>query len=999
MGYARFGGRRAVLLGAVLVAVIGVVGYGATAMAQEKPEEQKPAAPELKEEVTVTGTLIPRPTLEALSPVSTLEVEELSYQGVTRLEDFLTNLPQVFRSQNTTIANAPSGTATIDLRFLGAQRTLVLIDGRRMPVGDAGGLAGASAIAPDLNFIPAALVKRIDVLTGGASSVYGADAVAGVVNFILDRDFEGAKMGVSGGIYQHNNNDDFAQAINHDRGFPVPSGDAWDGGQIDAFAAFGGKFAEGRGHATVYLDYRKTAGIFKNRRDYTNCSVSDLGDNGPVCAGSFTSPTGDFFTHDQIDYTLDVTGAGNTFRLFTPNDLYNFAASNYMQRPDQRYAAGGFLDYEWNKNFHAYADVMLMDDRTDAQIAPSGDFFVTDHINCDNPMLSPDQFQKICVTPYPGGLPADGMAELFIGRRNVEGGYRTDQLSHQSFRLVGGLKGEINKVWSYDVYGLDAETRVPETFINDMNSTRLQNSLIVDVIDPEGDPRDPANWQCRDATARAEGCAPWNIFQAGGVTQAALNYLNLSLVSNSDVRTQLWSAKVNGDLKDYGIAFPSAAEGVQVAVGLEYRKEFLNFSPDFAYQTGIGAGQGGPRPAVSGSYSVKEGYGELLIPIVQGARGAKNLSVELGYRTSDYDITGRWNTWKVQVGYAPIDSFKLRGGRNRATRSPNIFELFSPQAVQLATTATQDPCAGPTPSFTEEQCALTGVLPGQYGNIRANPASQYNVLAGGNPHLQPEIADTDTAGIVVTPKGLPGLTAAFDYYNIKLKETIGSLGADTVIKACLTSGNPQLCSLIHRDSLGTLWLTPDGFTITTNQNIGELRAEGIDANVSYVKPIGANVLSFNLIGTYLLKSFTDTGVFAYDCVGFVGNQCGQPSPKWRHLARATWEKDPFSVTLAWRFLGEVKVDAASSDPGLADPESIPLWKLNGSFRYPNFSWFDLAGTYKLGSHVKFTLGINNIFDKEPPLGAGFSPNDFGPGFFGAYDPYGRFIHASTVFNF
>ncbi len=1000
MGDARTTGRRAALLWSILVAAIVLVGYGAVAMAQEQPA-QKPTPPELQEEVTVTGTLIPRPTLEAMSPVSTLAVEELAYQGVTRLEDFLTSLPQVFRSQNATIANGASGTATVDLRFLGPQRTLVLIDGRRMPVGDAGGIVGASAVAPDLNFVPAALVKRIDVLTGGASSVYGADAVAGVVNLILDRDFEGAKVGVMGGLYNHDNRNDFAQAINREAGYTAPSGQVWDGGQFEAYAAFGGKFAEGHGHATVYLDYRKTAGLLKARRDYTHCSVLGLNETGPACGGSFTSPTGDFFTNDGIDWTLDTSGAGNTFRLFElPNDLFNYAAVNYMQRPDERYAGGAFLDYEWNKHFHAYGEVMLMDDRTDAQIAPSGDFFVTDHINCDNPMLSADEFDKICGPgPYPDGIPADGMAAIYIGRRNVEGGPRVDKLSHQSFRLVGGLKGEIDKVWSYDVYGLDAETRVPENYVNDLNSTRLQNALIVDVIDPEGDRNDPANWQCRDATARSEGCVPWDIFRVGGVTQAALNYLSLPLVSNSDVRTLMWSAKANADLKPYGIAFPTAAEGLQLALGAEYRKEYLQFTADLAYNMGWGAGQGGPRPSVSGDYRVKEGYAELLVPIIQGMTGAKNLSLELGYRTSDYDITGRWNTWKVQGTWAPMDDFKLRAGKNRATRSPNVFELFNPQAVQLSTSATTDPCAGPTPSFTEAQCALTGVTAAQYGNIRANPAQQYNVLAGGNPLLKPEIGDTITAGVVITPRFLSGFNAAFDYYDIKIKETIGQLGADAILKACLTTGNPALCSLVHRDALGTLWLTTEGYTITTFQNIGKLEGQGVDANVSYVLPVGENVFSFSLIGTYLTKSFTDTGIYAYDCVGFMGNVCGQPQPKWRHLVRATWEKGPWSATLGWRWIGSVKVDAASSDPGLADPESIPLWKINGSYEYPNFSYVDIAGTFKLGKNTKFTLGINNVADKEPPLGVGFSPNDFGTGFYGTYDPYGRFVHASVVFNF
>ncbi len=253
------------------------------------------------EEVTVTGSLIPRPTIDAMSPVATLDVEDLQAQGSTRLEDFLTNLPQIFAAQNSTISNGASGTATIDLRQLGAARTLVLIDGKRMPPGD------RFAISPDLNFIPAALVKRVDILTGGASTVYGADAVAGVVNFILDTDFEGLKAGISGGLYQHNNDNPIAREINGLRSFAVPQGNVWDGGQYEAFMAYGGKFGEGRGHGSLFLDYRKTEAVTKDQRDYTNCSVQGLTAVGPRCGGSSTTPDGRFITNSGKSWTLDRT--------------------------------------------------------------------------------------------------------------------------------------------------------------------------------------------------------------------------------------------------------------------------------------------------------------------------------------------------------------------------------------------------------------------------------------------------------------------------------------------------------------------------------------------------------------------------------------------------------------------------------------------------------------------------------------------------------------------
>ncbi len=938
----------------------------------------------IAEEMTVTGSLIPRPTIEAMSPVATMDVAEIQYQGATRLETFLTNLPQVFAAQNSTYSNGASGTATVDLRYLGSNRTLVLIDGKRMPAGD------RYELAPDLNFIPAALVKRIDVLTGGASATYGADAVAGVVNFILDTEFEGVKAGISGGAYQHNNNNALAQKISTARGFAVPTGSAWDGGQVDAYAAFGGKFGD-HGHASLYLDYRKTQALLKNRRDYTNCAVTGLSASGNACSGSSTIPLGRFQVFDadfnkKGDYTLDAAGSGNTFRNFSSaTDLFNFAVYNYMQRPDTRFGAGAFLNYDFNRHAQAYGSVMLMDDNTDAQIAPSGNFFSTSFLNCDNPMLSADQVKKICTN---NGYGAHDMANVFIGRRNVEGAGRVDLLSHQSFRLLTGLKGEINDVWSYDVSGLHAETRVPEEYANDLDSTRLQDALIVD-----GNPNDPSSWHCRSGNA---GCAPWNIFKIGGVTKEALDYIAIPLLSNSDLKTQVAALTLTGNLKNYGVVFPTAAQGVSLAVGAAYNKFSLDFRPDQAYQLGIGAGQGGPTPPVSGAYTAKELFAEALFPVVQGARGVRDLSLELGYRTSDYSTSGRFGTYKAQVSYAPNTALKFRGGYNRATRSPNIVELFRPQGITLG--GSQDICAGPTPSATLEQCKRTGVTTSQYGNIQDNPAEQYNTLSGGNPLLTPEIADTTTFGLVVTPARFPTFSAAFDYYNIKLKDTIGTLGADQVISQCASTGDPTLCGLIHRDQFGTLWLTQEGYTQATNLNIGQSRASGVDVNVDYLRPIGGNSVSLSLIGTYLLKSALATPLYDYDCVGYFGDQCGQPSSKWRHLARITFQRGNTGVTLGWRMIGSVKVDAANPSPALAAPGSIAAYKTNGSFEYPAFNYLDLATTYDMGRGVHFTVGVNNLIDKEPPLGQGFSYNDYSPGF-GRYDPYGRYIHSSVMFTF
>jgi iron complex outermembrane receptor protein len=974
-------GRKAILLGAIVVMTLGMLGYGTPVMAQDQK------MPQVKEEVTVTGTLIPRPTLEAMAPVTTMDPEQLTYRGLTRLESLMQTMPQVFAAQNSTIANGASGTATVDLRYLGARRTLVLIDGKRQVAGD----TGTNTAAPDLNFIPQFMIKRVDILTGGASSVYGADAVSGVVNFILNKDFNGLIGGITFGGYEHNNDNQVAQTINERKGFNVPSGQAWDGGALDINVGLGGSFADGKGHASGYAEYRTTSAVKKNRRDYTNCSVASLGATGPVCGGSGTIPDGQFQAYDADYnltgiYTLDRSGPGNTFRPRVGTDVFNYAPYNYMQRPDQRWLGGGFVTYDWNRHFQGYLDVMLMDDVTNAQIAPSGDFGNTDLINCDNPMMSAQQRELLCTN---AGFGPNDMANTVILKRNVEGGGRVDNLSHTAYRLVGGLKGEISPEWTYDVYGIQAETRIPEQYLNDLSVTRMQDALIVD-----GDPNDPSTWHCRSGNA---GCVPWNLFQVGGITPDQLPYIQQTLISIGETKTQMVDLEVKGDLKNYGIAFPSASEGIQLALGADYRKEFSKFAPDAAYQAGEGSGQGGAgTPPVQGFYSVKELYIEGLFPLVQDVKGAKNLSVDLAYRYSDYNVNGQWPSYKFQAEYAPSSDFMFRAAYARANRAPNVNELYQPQGVDLA--GTTDPCAGANPLYTAEQCARTGVPTDRYGHILANPAAQYNNLYGGNTQLTPETADTVTYGVVITPVGT-SFTAALDYYDIKVDDAIGGLAFDDIVNSCAETGNPALCDLIHRDQAYTLWLFPTGYIDTRNANIGKLESEGIDVNLGYGLPAGNTFFNFKLIGTWLMKESINTGIYSYDCVQLYGNQCGVPTPNWRQMFTTTWETGPVVLSFAWRMVGGVWNDDTSPNPAIGNPNNIHALQVNNAYYIPVQNYYDLSFAYKFKFGMTFMLGVNNLLDTDPPLGVGSQDNDYGPGFYGTYDPYGRYIFSTVQFTF
>ncbi|HOC44228.1 MAG TPA: TonB-dependent receptor [Thermoanaerobaculales bacterium] len=987
--------RRIVLLGGMLVALAGIIMYGAPALAQEAepeltPEQQEAIAQaeerSFEEEITVTGSLIPRPTLESMSPVSVMDPTEITYTGALRLEDVVRQLPQVFSGQNSTISNGASGTATVDLRNMGADRTLVLINGRRTAPGD------AWSTSTDLNFIPAVLVKRVDVLTGGASSVYGADAVTGVVNFVLDEDFEGMRGTFAWNGYQHDNNNGLAARINEDAGFPYPTGSGVDGEQYNFNLALGHKFGEGRGHASIYVDYRNIDALKKDARDYTNCATAQ-NEDGPSCSGSGTIPTGRFqvFNRDWIkvgDYVLDEA-TGNTFRP-RAGDVYNYAPDNFMQRPDEKWSAGAFMNYEFNQYFDVYAEVMFMDDYTDAQIAPSGNFNNTQQINCDNPMMSPQQRDIICTQ---NGFEPDEYANLVIGRRSVETGPRTSQMRHTTWRFLAGLRGDLSDAWSYDVYAMYAQMLSPQMYVGDLSVSRMTDAL--DVI---GDPDDPSTWECRSGN---DGCAPWNLFQIGGVTQEAADYIMLNMELISGTKTEMVNGVLNGDLGEYGIKFPTATEGIQVALGADYRNEMLYVHPDDNYEAGNGSGQGGPTVWVDGSYDVAEYYFEGLVPIVQDAPGFKDLSLELGYRFSDYSSVGGTDTWKAQATWAPVDLFKLRLGIASATRAPNVQELYRPQGLGL--NGASDPCAGTDPAATLEQCLLTGMTAAQYGSSPENPAGQYNTWEGGNPNLDPETADTITAGIVITPPSVSGLSVAVDYWDIQIDDVIQSFDADSVLAGCIANGDPGLCSLIHRDVAGTLWLFTDGYTITTQQNLGTLEGEGVDLNYAWLIGIGdSGFLNTSLIGTWMLTDSLDNPLIGFDCVGYFGEQCDPyPTPEWRHTARISWETNFNMVfTLGWRYISSVLNDDTSDDPDLNSNSLGDDWlQINDVYEFDAYNYFDLAWTWDFADHYQVVLGINNILDEEPPFATEMQDNDYGTGFYGFYDAYGRQLHASIHFDF
>lgn len=962
----------------LLTSLLSSVVLGATAI---------PAYAQTDDEIVVTGTRIKQKNLVAASPVTTVNAEDIATRGVARIEDLVNELPQVFAGQGSNIGNGASGTATVNLRGLGRNRTMVLIDGRRMGPGS------PNAIAPDLNQIPSALVKNVDVLTGGAGAVYGSDALAGVVNFQMERDFEGVRLDAQIGAYQHNNNNSEFQTLLDGRGFLTPAmrSNQLDGAVKDFTLAFGSNFDGGKGNITGYVGYRNAKEIIQEARDYSGCALSSGTNTGPyTCGGSLTTPLGTFTdpTFSQFFYTIDET-TGNTFRNVNfALDRFNYNPTNHFQRPDDRYTAGIFAHYDITEKDELYTDFMFMDDHSVAQIAFSGNFGVTSQVSCDNPFLSADQVQKIC-TDF--GYSGNDVAPLLMLRRNVEGDPRQDDLRHTNYRGVVGMRGDFRllKNFEYDVSASYSTVHFAENYKNEIHATRAQNALLA-TTDANGNPI------CRPDLVNDAACVPINWFQIGGVTQAALDYVQGSGFQDGSVTQVVGLATVSGDLTDYGFVVPGMDEGAKIVVGVEYREDDYELRTDDAFTNGLLAGQGGPTIGLAGSYDSWEGFGEIELPLLADQPFAQEMTFKGAYRYADNELGGGASSYSAGGIWQINDYIRARGQYQRAVRFANAVELFRATSVGLFNLPAGDPCSGANPVATAAQCALSGVTAAQYGNITANPAGQYNALFGGNTALNPEKSDTFTIGGVFSAPGvLDGLTLSVDYFDIKVNDFISTVPPNQAVNRCILGGDAFFCSLINRDpASGSLWVVPTGYVTATNVNTGSLSTSGIDvaANYGFDLPGNWGGMDLALQGTYLIDLLTESlpGDTPFECVGFYGGQCGNPNPAWRHTATATWKTTHnLDAKLTWRHFADVKADGTVGAAAGSQDEYLGA-----------ADFFDLAFTYRGIEDVTLRAGVNNILDSEPPIststGAGFGNGNTFPQ---VYDALGRYLFMRATIDF
>ncbi len=960
--------KHALLKAGAATAVIALT-VSAPAYAQDADVTTETAAEEPGQAIVVTGTRLRSPNLESASPVTVVTAEEFALTGTTRVEDLINSLPQVFAAQGGNIANGASGIATLDLRGLGPERTLVLVNGQRLQPG------GIRSEARDLNMIPAAIIKRVDVLTSGASAVYGADAMAGVVNFILDTEFVGFSASAGWSAYQHKNRDGYIQGLLRARNFQFPTGSSGlDGEAKNLDLAWGARFGDNKGHAMAWLTWRENEELRQASRDYSSCALNAA---GTACGGSGTSPIPNFL--------IGGTRLDGTFRPYTGAQVaangrwvngsppaYNYAPINHYQRPDTRWNLGGSLKYEVNANFRPYVETLVSNTNTSVQIAESGTFFGNSpSFKCSDPFLG-----TLCADLNMD--PAADDLEIYVGKRNTEGGPRISEIETTAFRAVTGFEGDLPFVegWTYNLAYLYGRTTSNEVSINDFITTRIDDAL-------RGCP-----------AGSFDGCVSYNVWapQGSGVTTAAAQALAGVGIQTGTTSVESLSLFVSGDT---GFNLPMTTDTIPVVLGAETRTDKYRTRSDSNRLAGNFAGLGGPDSPVDGKVGVKEFFTEINIPVLKNMGIVKSLDVDAGFRSSKYERSGNANTYKLGFN-SSLGMVRVRGGYNRAIRAPQVSDIFAQQNIALWSGS--DPCAGATPEFTQAQCARTGVTAAQYGNISASPASQYNQFIGGNPNLKPEQGDTYTLGIIVTP--VRGLTLSLDYWDIEITDAISSIGASTILRQCGLTGNPLLCGKVRRNATsGDLWLgsnpATSGLVENLTANFGDRKWTGIDLGAYYTTNLMGGTANLSFTGTHTLKNQIAPlpGVLdsaTYDCAGVINDSCQQP--EWRHRLGLRFSKGWWSAGVTWRHVG--KMDYTNTD-GTAGTTDRLLFNAGGKLKA--WDYLDLSGSVDLNKHFTLTAGVNNLFDKSPPMvGSSLSLNATAPG---GYDQLGRYFFARLAARF
>ena len=981
------------------------------------PQDGTPTTENSEGDIVVTGTLIKDPNAVSSSPVVAVGQEELQLRQTNVAEEVLRTIPGIVPSIGSQVNNGNGGASFVNLRGLGSNRNLVLLDGARISPAGLGGQV-------DLNNIPLALVERLDVLTGGASSVYGADAVSGVVNFITRSDFSGMELTASEQITE--------------RG---------DGNFFRTDLTIGANFDDGRGNAVLSLGYQESDPVFFGGTDRPNSQVTLESYDEFFIAGqgsATTSPSRIPVGGRNLQVTPDGTGFQNYYAA------YNFNPFNVFQVPFKRYNMYGAGHYDVADGLTVYARGLFSDNTVSTIIAPSGVFNSSVTVPVSNPFLSAAQRSTLCSladsNTAVAGIqtltaaqcaaaatalsPADANYRTLtfnLARRTPEVGPRVSEYNTQIFDFRAGARGDITSTIGFDVSGSYGRSRNTQSIQNYVLLSRVRQALLA-----------TNTTTCLNTTG---GCVPLNVFGANNsITAAQADFISDD--STSFVETTLGQARgvVNGEI---GFGSPFADSKINFAAGAEYRKYTARQRSDILAKTaGELGGAGGAAPDITGAYEVVEGFGEINAPLVTDRPFFQSLAVEAGIRQSHYKIdtagspTFNTTTWKAGGSWAPINDIKLRGVYQRAVRAPNIGELFSPISTGLTNLGT-DPCAGAAPvnnANLRAVCLAQGAPAFTIGTILQPTAGQANVTGGGNPQLRPEVARSYTFGAVLSPSFLPRFTASVDYYHIRVKGAVSSPTPADLIAACFGgtptsppagAANTEACTVIRRNP-GTGGLDGDPATtpglFSPLSNLGTILTSGIDVTASYRMELGEAFgerlglnLSFNGNWTEQAKFQATPTSVNRECVGYYSVNCGSLQPEFSFNQRTTLSVGPADISLLWRYIDNMRLEPLQFEAdlagALADPNNCPNplgTDPGGCVIDPRFRsikahhYFDLAARFGATENIEFTITVQNLFDNKPPIvggTVGTTTYNGGNTFPSTYDPLGRRFAVSSRIKF
>ena len=944
-------------------------------------------------DIVVTGSRIARKDYVANSPIVTVTQEDIKATGSTNIETLIQELPQ-FTPLGSASSNSPNvaGQAQVQLRGLGAIRTLVLLNGRRV-------VSSSASSVVDLNLFPTALISSVETITGGASSTYGSDAVAGVLNFQLNRNFEGVQLEALAGV--------------SDRG---------DAASQAVSLTVGRDIAAGRGNVVLSLGYSNRESVLNAAREFSliggfagtsplGSTVFDANNLPTVAAVSAAVPgavrgntfgfnnDGTLFAYQGARDYISPGGVGyEGFRTPGPLQQTDFTYAtgdrNYMIIPQQRYNVYAAANYEISPFANVYADFLFSQYDANNQLAsnPATGPTTGFRIPAANPFIPAELRAVLNSRPNPAG-------NFRLDKRFNELGPRRQNESYDVYQITTGVRGRLPGVrdWTYDAYLSYGRVDNSTTYTGYLSRSAVQGLLNA----PDG-----------GASLCAGG---FNPFGEKPLSDSCIAYVTRVPTNITENDQRIAEINLQGGL------FNLPAGEVRAAVGATYREQNYNFVPDpMALATFTLNGVTGPELAglssqpLSGSEKVREVYGELLIPLLRDLPLIRSLETNLGYRVSDYDTIGSVSTYKADLSWEIFEGLRVRGGIQRAVRAPSLGELFAPQSLSFPNIGVPVSSAG-VRQFSGDPCDIRGAyrapgaanasqvralcvaqnVPVQVVDSFTFSNSQASGLTGGNPLLKEETADSFTVGATLrspfSSPWLTGLSASIDYYDITIKQVVGTLATTEQLRRCFNengTSNPTydpnnfFCQLFGRD--------PNSGQITssleTNANLGTLKTSGIDFQVDWTLTLadvgGPNwgSLALNFIGTKLeewQRQDIPEGPFT-DRKGTISNAFGLTLPEWKFLAGINWNYDPFTLGVRWRYIDSVE-------------------NFNNRAQVLNaVNYFDLNTSLKVNDLMTLRAGVNNLTDQQPPV---YSPSIAANTDPSTYDLVGRRYYVGLTARF